>query len=610
MSSRPKRNAPQTPSSINRRFARSAYRPERPKAPPRRIFPRRLDRPEFLGRRARARDMYLRLGISGGLFGVLLVTFALFEGYYSTRVNPHISVDGIPLGGVSLADVPSYVQGKLDARNNQPIILHVDDRTYQVTSTQFRAHYDPALAIAQAQNDGHTGDFVTKLWNQFNTLLSGHDYPLTGTHDPKAVQKFLDKVATDITYGPKPAEVGVVDGQVTIVHESTLGRQLDMVAARRQLNSEVDKHSSFDLNVPLQFPSSPISHDVAQQAVDQAQNLLSQPVYFSSLAKVRAWYLKPSQLVHLLTFAPRQDPTKGWIVGIGLNTKKLAGTMAPIAAAVNHAPVPAYFKFVEAANGQPDTAVPYPDSPGLAINIKKAAQAILASPSNGHTAVIPFDHPLAKFTLADARTLNLDTLLGKGVADLTGSGRKRVANAQAASGMLDSIRLAPGQTLSVTTVITPVAKANGFVPEEGGFGLKYDISGTNGGPNQVASALFQAAYKAGLTIVQRASYPNVTTFNGLPGTDAIVHARPHGADLRFVNNTNQVILVGTVVSNGYVTGYVFDNSATHRITATSGPIVTLNQDGTIDAQIGRTVSGDRSQQDHVQTHYNNISQYP
>jgi vancomycin resistance protein YoaR len=554
--------------------------------------------------------MYLRLGISAGLIGVLLVAFAIFEGYYSTRVNPRVSVDGIPLGGVSLADVPAYVQRKIDERNNQQIVLHVDDRVYQVTSSQFRAHYDPAQAIVLARNDGHTGDFVTKVWNQFNTLFSGHDYPLTGSHDPKAVQRFLNNVAKEISYQPKPAVVGVVDGQVAIVHESTLGRQLDTSGARRLLNDEINRHNSFDLSIPVQFPSSPISRDVAQQAVDQAQNLLSQPVYFSSLAKVRAWYLKPSQLVHLLTFAPRLDPKKGWTVALGLNTKRLAATMGPIAAAVDHAPLPAYYRFVEAANGQPDTAVPYPDSPGLSINLKKAAQAILNSPANGHTAVIPFDYPRATFTLDAARALNFDTLLGKGIASLAGSGRARLANARTVSDMLNSIRLAPGQMLSVTSVITPVAKGNGFVPEVGGYGLKYDISGTNGGPNGVASALFQAAYKAGLTIVQRASYPNVSAFNGLPGLDAVVQARPHGADLRFVNNTNKVILVGTTVSNGQVTGYVFDNSSTHRTTSAAGPVVTLNQDGSVDAQVSRTVSGDRFAQDQVRTHYNSIDEYP
>jgi vancomycin resistance protein YoaR len=610
MSSRPKKSGPPTRPSINRRFVRPNYRPARPNAPTRRIFPRRLDRPAFKDRRARARDIYLRLGIGAGIVVVLSIAFVLFEGFYATRVNPHVSVDGIPLGGVSLSDVPTYLQQKLDQRNNEPIILHVDDRVYQVTSSQFRAHYDIARAIAQAQNDGHAGDFITRVWNQFNTVFSGHDYPLTGTHDAKSVQSFLARVASDIADDPQPAQVGVQDNEVTIIHESVLGRKLDLPAATRLLNTELDRHSVFNINIPVLFPSSPISHDVAQQTVNRAQDLLSQNVFFSSLQKVRAWYLKPSQLLHLLTFTPGYDPKRGWVITMGLDTARLAVTMAPIAAAVNHEAVPAYYKFVDAANGQPDTAVPYPDSPGLAIDIDKAAQAILASPSTGHTATIPFTHPRAAFTLADARAMAFDTLQGKGISGVLGSTEERLINAHNAAGKLNNIRLDPGQQLSVTTVITPVVQANGFIPEEGGFGLKYDIAGTNGGPSQAASALFQAAYRAGLTIVQRQSYPNVTVLNGPPGTDAIVQARPHGADLQLVNNTKHVILIGVRVTHDDSIAYVFNNSSVHRTVTVFGPVVTLNLDGSIDAQIGRVTSGDRVLQDQFRTHYNAVDRYP
>jgi vancomycin resistance protein YoaR len=315
-------------------------------------------------------------------------------------------------------------------------------------------------------------------------------------------------------------------------------------------------------------------------------------------------------LVRLLTFTSGFNTKKGWAVTVGIDTKKLAITMAPIAAAVDHAPVPAYYTFVDAGNGQQTTAIPHTDSPGLAIDIEKAAQAILASPSTGHNAVIPYKYPRAGFTLADAQALNFDTLMGRGAADTAGSSKTRQANARAAAAPLSSVRLQPGQTLSITTAITPVVRANGFSPEVGGFGMRYDITGTNGGPNLVASALFQAAYNAGLTITRRASYPNVTDINGIPGTDAIVRARPAGADLRIANNTAHTVLVGAVLNRGQVSAYVFSSRAEQRATSVVGPVVTLNQDGSIDAQIGRSVSGDLTQQDQVRTHYNSVDQYP
>jgi hypothetical protein len=59
-----------------------------------------------------------------------------------------------------------------------------------------------------------------------------------------------------------------------------------------------------------------------------------------------------------------------------------------------------------------------------------------------------------------------------------------------------------------------------------------------------------------------------------------------------------------------VSAYVFSSRAEQRATSVVGPVVTLNQDGSIDAQIGRSVSGDLTQQDQVRTHYNSVDQYP
>jgi len=137
-----------------------------------------------------------------------------------------------------------------------------------------------------------------------------------------------------------------------------------------------------------------------------------------------------------------------------------------------------------------------------------------------------------------------------------------------------------------------------------------DIAGTNGGQDLAASALLQAAYNAGLTILARAQYPNVNTLDGPPGFDAIVQARPGGAQLDITNNTNHVMLIGVVVSQNQVKAYVFTGNAVSRSVTVSQPIVTLNQDGSIDTQVSRTVSGDISLQDQLLSHYAPVDEYP
>ena len=440
-------------------------------------------------------------------------------------------------------------------------------------------------------------------------MLSGRDFTLQGSHDTQAVQKYVSQIAKDVAVAPQPAQVGIANGQVEVTREPLVGRYLDVTAASQLLDNEINAHSVFDFTIPIQYPSSPISHDVAQQTVDQAHSLLSQDVFFSSLNKVKAWYLTPNQILHLLTFKPGSDGHGGWRVSMGLNIKKLAATMAPIAAAVNHAPIPAYYRFVDAANGQPAAAVPYSGSPGLAIDIDKAAQAILASSQNGHVAVIPFEHPQSSFTIAKARALNFDAPMGTSAVDLLGSPLGRKKNADAAVLKLDNVLVGAGQSLSITSVISPVVKSGGYTPAAGGFGLKYDIAGTNGGPTAAASALFEAAFASGLPIQKRDSYPNVTVFNGIPGQDALVQPRKGGADLVFVNDTRHAILIGMVTQGSLIKAYVFNNDAVQRSTTVRAS-VTLDQDGSIDASYDRVSSGDRVSQQQIASHYDNVDEYP
>jgi vancomycin resistance protein YoaR len=295
-----------------------------------------------------------------------------------------------------------------------------------------------------------------------------------------------------------------------------------------------------------------------------------------------------------------------------IDRKRLRETMAPIAADVDHDPTPAYYLVAEGSNGQPDSAVPQPGGLGLAIDTDKTAQLILGVANSDHTVTIPLLHPHSPFDLAAARKLNFDTELAKGPTDLAASSPVRLGNAKAAAVAIDNIRLQPGQTLSVTGVISPVVKLGGYTQDLNAI-APTDVSGVNGGTVQVASALFQTAFASGLPILQRQPYPYLTTFDGPIGSDAMVVSRPRGPDLQFINDTKHQLLINVVVNSKThrVVAYMFtDGEVVHRTVKVVGPSVTLNQDGSVDATIGRAISGDTTGQDTLTSHYDNLDPYP
>jgi len=557
-------------------------------------------------------DSLLRFGIFLGILVVLAGAIATFQHVYADRVSPHVSVGGIALGGVSLENAPSYLAQRVDERDRRPIVLHLDlpsgERVFQVNAKQFHAVYNLRSPLKAATADGHDGDALTNLWNQFNTMLQGHDYAIQGTHDQQAVRRYLAGLDKQIDIAPQAAVVGIQDGQVTITRHMQSGTIIDTATAASLLSSVVDGHAVYDLTIPLLQVASPINDTVAQAAVDQAQTLLSQKTFFSSVNKVRAWYLTPQQLIRLLSFSATYSRGTGWKIVLHLDPKRLRATMIPIAAAVDRAPIPSVYTVAD-SNGSV-VPVPQPDGPGTLIDYSRTATAILDAASTSHAVVIPLLHPRAKFNQTVARAYGFDTALGQGHTSIVGASSSRIHNAGIAAAAASNILLKPGAVFSLAKTLGPLTKAGGYVPGLNTVGRK-DSTGANSAVTQVASALFHAAYDAGLPILARTSYPYLNAFDGPPGTDASATALGEGPNLRFRNNTNQVLLISVAANVDQVTAYIFVNgSLARRGVRVQGPVVRLNQDGSIDASISRAVSGDVNVQDSIATHYKALNPYP
>ena len=103
MNNRPKRTAPVSRPATNRRLARPTTEHHDPVTiPARRFIPRKLDRPAFQRRVGPVFDSFLTLGLGIGVLVILGMALLIFETSFSSRITPHVSVDGIALGGVSL----------------------------------------------------------------------------------------------------------------------------------------------------------------------------------------------------------------------------------------------------------------------------------------------------------------------------------------------------------------------------------------------------------------------------------------------------------------------------------------------------------------------------
>jgi vancomycin resistance protein YoaR len=132
-----------------------------------------------------------------------------------------------------------------------------------------------------------------------------------------------------------------------------------------------------------------------------------------------------------------------------------------------------------------------------------------------------------------------------------------------------------------------------------------DVSGIAGGAARVASALYRAAYTAGLGIERRVAPPYVDSL-GDPGLDAVAYAVKGGPDLVIKNTTDHPVLIKTAINptNATVGVYLFNTQAALPVTSYDPPVVTTHPDGRVDVSTTRRVSGPQpTNGDEAETHY-------
>lgn len=158
------------------------------------------------------------------------------------------------------------------------------------------------------------------------------------------------------------------------------------------------------------------------------------------------------------------------------------------------------------------------------------------------------------YTGASRESISMPDVLGQSQTYYGNSSDPRRNNVERAAEIEDGWLIPPGGVFSFAEFMGLVDEANGFVT---GYGIVADPNGgvttapvIGGGICQVSTTIYQAAFWAGLPIVERWAHPYWLQGYGqapygMQGLDAMVNIEPDWAlDLKFENNTgNWIALV-------------------------------------------------------------------
>jgi hypothetical protein len=205
--------------------------------------------------------------------------------------------------------------------------------------------------------------------------------------------------------------------------------------------------------------------------------------------------------------------------------------------------------------------------PGVAARVLDAeatAAALIRDPAaNVHQ--VQFQRPAPDVTTAELAALRIRELVSEFTTHYP-AGEPRVVNIKRAAALLDGMILAPGATFSMNEALGERTTARGFVAAPAIYDGRF-VDSVGGGISQVATTLYNAAFFAGLELVEHA--PHSYYIDRYPmGREATISWG--GPELVFRNDWDAALLLRLEATDTSITVRFYSSSLGRRVETTTG----------------------------------------
>jgi vancomycin resistance protein YoaR len=266
-----------------------------------------------------------------------------------------------------------------------------------------------------------------------------------------------------------------------------------------------------------------------------------------------------------------------------LNLSQLSTYIEKLGKSIDSEPVNAR---IVINNSQASTFAP--ERPGKKLNREKAVNEIARAIFAGHSsATLDVDYIQPEITIDSINNLGINSLIGKGESDFTGSPTSRIHNIKTATQRFNGVIVKPGEEFSFNSLLGEVEASTGYKPELviKNNKLEYEYGG---GICQVSTTIFRAAIYAGLPIKERKNHSFPVRYYNPQGFDSTVY--PGVVDLKFVNDTpNHILIQGYVVKNK-LTFEIYGTDDGRKVAVDHPTTYDAKPDGSLKAYFNRTIT--------------------
>jgi vancomycin resistance protein YoaR len=506
-------------------------------------------------RQARARVLKRVALATVGALVLAAVAAAIVYAGSSARLAAGERIGGLDVGGMTDAQARTLLDGRASSRARVPVAFIADGHRFRITAPQIGLRYDWAAAIAAAHQ--RAGGFAPlRGIKRLRLRLFGSDVAPTSTYDARQLRQVVARIAAGLDRPHRDATL-VLHGLKPVVVPAVVGRTLDREAAATAIAAGLGSFARGNaIPLPMQVDRPRVTRARLRPALAQTRTALSAPVRLTlggTVYRLPRWRL--AQLLEL----PTGGQLRLRVGGAGADRY-----FARLEKAVDAPPTDA--RFVLGASGAIHVA---PSVDGKVLDVPRTAKALLAA------ALSPTDRraQIVVATKAPDRTTEEATAMGiTGVVSSYttqfGGEPNRLHNVAVVAHLVDDKLIAPGETFSFNKTTGERNAQKGLL--EAPVIINGELTtGLGGGTCQVSTTVFNAAYEAGLPIVERTNH--ALYISHYPqGRDATVNYPD--VDLKFRNDTGHWLWLRTFESTYSLTVNLYGTPQHRKVDTITAPL--------------------------------------
>jgi vancomycin resistance protein YoaR len=435
------------------------------------------------GRRpGRGRKRMLVLAAVVGALGLLYGGDLLLS---SGSMPRGVTVAGIDVGGMSLAAAEAQLRSEIGTRTSGPIPVTVGDA---------RGEIDPAAAGLSVDWEGtldRAGSQPLNPITRITSFFTDREVGVVTIADPTALDQALEQLGPVVDREPSEGTVRFEGTQPRPVDPKP-GQQLDVVAAGDVLKRDWANGRAVALPIN-ELPPTTTAEDVATAIQEVARPAVAAGITVVGENGVQGT-VTPEVIAASLSFLAEN----GALVP-ELNQQAIQEALAPQMAASEKPGRDATFDF---SSGR---AVVVPSQDGRGVDYEATVAAlvgVLGSPEPREVTAVYAEKP-AEVTTEELEALGNPEIIGEfttgGFAPDSGMNIRRAA------ALINGKVVQSGEVFSLDAATGPRTAANGYV-EAGVIDNGRASRGIAGGASQVSTTLYNAAYFAGMTLLEHKAH--------------------------------------------------------------------------------------------------------